>query len=247
VRRVDEYREALRALAAPDWDEYLTANSGLPGPRGNIELAMAVAEEATSPRIHRYAGSGDEFLAVCGAVGLGRLLAEGEEGAEAELRGLASDRRWRVREGVAMGLQRLGDADPARLVSTCRGWLSDDSWLVLRAVVAGLCEPRLLDDPVMVAEVFSILDEVTRRLAHADAADRRSDDYRVLRKAMGYCWSVAVAAMPDPGFDRFERWAARDDPDVAWLVRENLQKNRMRRADPERWGRLSFSRANRDL
>jgi hypothetical protein len=239
VSRVDQYREVLRALAGADWDGYLTAHSGLPGPRGNIELAIAVAEEATPARIHRYAASRDEYLAVCGAVGSGRLLAEGEDGAEAELRRLASDHRWRVREGVAMGLQRLGDTDAVRLVSICRRWLTDDSWLVLRAVVAGLCEPRLLVEPATVMEVFAILDEVTGRLANADAADRRSDDYRVLRKAMGYCWSVAVAAMPEPGFARFELWATGVDPDVAWLVRENLKKNRMRRADPERWGRLA--------
>jgi hypothetical protein len=238
VSRVDEYRGTLRALPASDWEEYLTANSGLPGPRGNIELAMAVAEEATPARIHGYARSDDEYLAVCGAVGLGRLLAEGEDRAGAELHRLASDGRWRVREGVAMGLQRLGDNDPVRLVSTCRGWLTDDSWLVLRAVAAGLCEPRLLQEPVMM-EVFAILDQVTVRLAAADPTARRTDDYRVLRKAMGYCWSVAVAAMPNPGFDRFERWAGTDDPDVAWLVRENLKKNRMRRADPERWDHLA--------
>ena len=33
----------------------------------------------------------------------------------AELERLAGDVRWRVREGVAMGLQRLGDTDLPRL------------------------------------------------------------------------------------------------------------------------------------
>jgi hypothetical protein len=61
---------------------------------------------------------------------------------------------------------------------------------------------------------------------------------RVLRQALGYCWSVAVAALPAEGFARLERWAAADDPDVRWLVRENLRKSRTRRADPERWARL---------
>ena len=41
--KVSIYREVLRAL--PDWDEYLKRESRLPGPRGNLELAQAVAEE----------------------------------------------------------------------------------------------------------------------------------------------------------------------------------------------------------
>ena len=57
---------------------------------------------------------------------------------------------------------------------------------------------------------------------------------RVLRKALGYCWSVAVAALPGPGFDRLARWAASDDPDVRWVVRENLKKARLTRADAGR-------------
>ena len=39
----NEYRQTLRGL--DDWDPYLLAESGLPGPRGNIELAQAVADE----------------------------------------------------------------------------------------------------------------------------------------------------------------------------------------------------------
>jgi hypothetical protein len=39
----DDYRQTLHSL--DDWEPYLLAESGLPGPRGNIELAQAVADE----------------------------------------------------------------------------------------------------------------------------------------------------------------------------------------------------------
>jgi hypothetical protein len=61
----------------------------------------------------------------------------------------------------------------------------------------------------------------------------------VLRQGLGYCWSVAVAALPDEGFPRMERLASLDDPDVRWVVRENLKKARLARADPERTARLA--------
>ena len=145
--KVDDFRRSLRALDEGEWDRFLTEGSGLPGPRANLELAVAVADEAPAALIHRYVEDDDEYLALCGAIGLGRLVVEGNSSAEAGLRALAEDPRWRVREGVAMGLQRVGDTDPRRLLAICRRWLEDGSWLVQRAVVAGLCEPRLLDDP----------------------------------------------------------------------------------------------------
>jgi HEAT repeat protein len=220
----------LRALPRDEWVAYLTANSGLPGPRANLALVGAFAEAATPAQIHRAAGSPDEYLALCGAAGLGRLLAEGEDVAAA-LRGLAGDDRWRVREGVAMGLQRLGDADPDRLLALAAAWAEDPSPLVRRAAVAGVCEPRLVRRPATAAAALELLDRVTATLT-SDA------DGRVLRKALGYCWSVAVAALPDPGFDRLERWADRDDPEVRWVVRENLRKARLAKADAGRTAAL---------
>ena len=41
MSKVEDYRAALRQLG--EWDQYLMANSNLPGPRGNLELAQAVA------------------------------------------------------------------------------------------------------------------------------------------------------------------------------------------------------------
>ena len=40
------------------------------------------------------------------------------------------------------------------------------------------------------------------------------------------------AAAPAEGFGRLEKWAASDDKDVRWIVRENLKKARLARADP---------------
>jgi hypothetical protein len=48
----------------------------------------------------------------------------------------------------------------------------------------------------------------------------------VLRKGLGYCWSVAVAGDPERGLPRFA--ARRRHPDVAWIVRENEGKRRLR-------------------
>jgi hypothetical protein len=49
VGKRDDYKKTLQALS--EWDEFLLRKSGLPGPRGNIELAQAAADLA---RVHRF-------------------------------------------------------------------------------------------------------------------------------------------------------------------------------------------------
>lgn len=226
-----EYQRALRALPTSEWTAFLDANSGLPGPRGNLELIQAAADEGTAAWFGALVTSADEFRAATGAVGLGRLLADApDERVIACLRELAADRRWRVREGVAMALQRLGDADPARLWPLARAWAVDPDPLVQRAAVAGVCEPRLLRTPAAAAVALEICGTVTAMLAARPREERRSDGVRSLRQALGYCWSVAVAADPGVGVPRFLALAADPDPDVMWIVRENGRKARLVRA-----------------
>ena len=119
---------------------YLLDHSNLPGPRGNLELAAAVADGATRRSSAAGPALGPDvapentpgcFLAFCGVVGLGVVLARGAGRGEAPvawppiprcgarlggetpplriLRTLAADPRWRIREAVAMALQRWGD------------------------------------------------------------------------------------------------------------------------------------------
>ena len=227
------HRAALRALA--DWEQYILANSNLPGPRANLELAYAVMEEGDPAQFERWAAldaqaaPGDSpavLLAVCGVMGLGRCIAEGRRGLLPALRGHASDPRWRVREGVAMGLQRIGDADMPFLLEEMERW-AEGNRLEQRAAVAGPAEPRLLRDPAHAAAVLALFDRITATVA--GAPDRRSDDFRVLRQALGYAWSVAIVALPEAGLPLLEKWAGSADPDVQWIVRENWKKKRLKK------------------
>jgi hypothetical protein len=222
----DDYRRELRGLRCPaDWEPYLRARSGLPGPRANLELLGAAADVGGLADFERLVASDDEFLAACGAAGLGQVVATGEHDVLPRLRALASDPRWRVREGVAMGLQRIGDADLRRLLAEIEDWAAG-SPLEQRAAIAALCEPRLLRDPEHVRRVLAVLDRVTTSLAAGGGC--RAEPRRVLRQALGYCWSVAAAALPEAGGPALDRWMGTDDPDVRWVMRRNLSKARMR-------------------
>jgi hypothetical protein len=237
VNKVTAYRETLRTLE--DWDSFLLAESGLPGRRANIELARAVADEGDKELFERFlsfdagtapANSPYEFLAFCGVLGLGKLLAQGNGQVLATLRRQASDSRWRIREAVAMALQHWGQVDMEGLLQEMEQW-GQGSLLEQRAAVAALCEPDLLREEAQVARVLHILDMVTASLEQVE--DRRSEEFRVLRKGLGYCWSVAVVAFPEMGKKKMERWFESDDGDVRWVMRENLKKKRLARMDAE--------------
>jgi hypothetical protein len=50
--KVTFYVEKLKSMK--DWDSFLLQESGLPGPRGNIELAQAFADVAEESLIKSY-------------------------------------------------------------------------------------------------------------------------------------------------------------------------------------------------
>jgi len=245
VTQLDDYRRHLHELS--DWIPFLLRESNLPGPRGNLELAQAVAREASARQVRTFLSIPTEqapentpqvFVVFCGVLSLGRLIAAGEKKHIAQLRRYASDPRWRIREAVAMALQTIGDTDMSLLVRQMNHWCQGN-WLEKRAAAAGLCEPRLLKDASVVKAVLNILDLITASMV--GAGNRNAEAFRALRQGMGYCWSVAVAADLRVGKPLMERWLKSKDPDVRWLLKENLSKNRLVKADP-RWVKSCIAR-----
>ena len=242
MNKTESYRQTLKTLA--DWEPYLLQESGLPGPRGNIELAQVVADEGDRELFERLlaytpatapTNSPQEFLAFCGVVGLGRLLAAGDRTLFPRLRGYASDPRWRAREGVAMALQRLGKNDMALLLQEMDSW-SSGNWLEKRASAAALAEPALLHNEKDAVEALRILDTIT--VSTQNSADAKTEEFKVLQKGLSYCWSVVVAAAPKQGKPLMEKWLVNSDPIIRRVMQENLKKNRLKRMDAawvEKW------------
>jgi hypothetical protein len=242
MTKADIYRQVLKTL--PDWEPYLLQESGLPGPRGNLELAQVVADEGDRKLFERFltytpefapVNSPQEFLAFCGVVGMGRLLAEGEDEILQILRPYASDPRWRTREAVAMALQRLGKKDMVKLLDAMEKWRMGN-WYEKRATAAALAEPVLLKDEREVSRALHILDDMTASMENS--AEARSEGFRVFQQGLGYCWSVVVAAAPTEGKRLMEKWLTCNDRFIRRVMQENLKKNRLVRMDAvwvEKW------------
>ncbi len=233
MTKVEDYRHALREL--DDWVPFLEKNSNLPGPRGNLELAHAVAQEGNKEQYEYFLtyqaeeNTPEVFVVFCGVIGFGKLAANQPELFN-RLREYASDPRWRVREAVATGLQLAGDQNMDLLLSEMKTW-SKGNWYEKRAAAATLAEPRLLKNPKHAKQVLQIFDKITASMVTNDKP--KDESYKVLRQGMGYCWSVAVAALPDVGKPMMERWLSCDDKDIRWIMKENLKKNRLVKMDED--------------
>ncbi len=129
-----------------------------------------------------------------------------------------------------MALQRAADDNSDRGFRVAEQWVGDPDPLLKRAAVAAVCEPRLLRDRTFARRALQLVDRVTADLASLPTAQRREPSVRTLRQALGYGWSVAIAAEPVAGLALFRQWETLPDKDIAWILRENRKKARFTRA-----------------
>lgn len=227
---------------------FLREQSHLPGPRANLGLVGELSDELASMTT-RYAhkvqevlrsltrdaltvesNSPAEFVALCGVVAMGACAAAHLDWASDVcdlLSRLARSPSWRVREGVAMAYQHLLLAAPDLTLAYLLSLASTADCLQQRACVAAVAEPRLLQTPAMKESALEIQSIVMRRFHEIPQADRKREDVRTLRQGLSYTLSVAAAALPEAGFALLRECASWGDPDITWIIRENLKKKRL--------------------
>jgi len=251
-------KEQLRLALAPSGGlgaltELLLQNSKLPGPRANLELvdllANASADRTDLIDVYRAwldveSGPNEPavFLPTCAAVALGAVFpaasSSDRAGIVSALQSSAEDARWRVREGVAMGLQRIGEASFADLEAILRGWIDEGSLLKWRAVVAALAHPAILRDPNASVAAVDMAGAVALRATTTPTGDRKSEEFKALKQGLSYALSVIVAARPTEGFALVKRLAATGDPDAIAIVEANLDKPRLTKPFPDEVARV---------
>jgi hypothetical protein len=245
-------------------ESLLLAGSNLPGPRANLELAGAfadciAAEGLTEPQWalltawlalaedEAPTGNPREFLPFCAALALGASFFDTPAGRRAEillrLREIANDGRWRMREAVAMALQRIGERDYGALAAILDTWLPDANLLERRAILAALAHPPMLRPPERVRYCLAVADRIMADLATVEPGERKGEPFAVLRKGLSYAPSVFVAALPEAGFPVLARWAESADRDIKAVVRENLKQRRLTRPFPEMVAKIAATLA----
>jgi hypothetical protein len=245
--------EFLRTGNKEEMTEYLVSNSNLPSPRGNLELATAFAEvvEAYSSRelenlwelcLKLTEISADEaptnnpkeFLTFCGAYAMGAIASVSPmffEKALVLLREFADDPRWRTREAVAMGIQKLLTKQSQNTLKALEDWIVGSEWLAMRAVAAGVAEPAILKYDKTVRGALELHKKIFARIL--SSRERKSDQFKTMRKGLGYTLSVVVCAAPKKGFELMQQLVGLQDADIRWIIKKNLKKNRLTKNFPD--------------
>lgn len=107
----------------------------------------------------------------------------------------------------------------------------EDDWLAMRAVAAGVAEPAVLKDSENAQKALELHKTIFHHIV--EAKDRKSEEFKTVRKGLGYSLSVVVAAMPEQGFRYMRQLADSHDRDILWVLNENLKKTRLVKNFPD--------------
>ena len=227
---------------------YLRDQSRLPGTRANLELVNSLSNllaaivpeqpEQVWMLVHYLVrdertverNTPDEFVILCGVVAFGAcssVRTEWQTEVFEMMKLFACSKSWRVREGVAMALQRLLPVIPQETLEYLMELATRGNCFQQRASIAAIAEPSLLYDKAMIDAALMIQRFVLERLRELSSADRKREDVRALRQSLGYTLSVVTAASPEKGFALMRDCARWNDTDINWILRENLKKKRL--------------------
>jgi hypothetical protein len=230
---------------------YLRENSRLPGARANLELAndvgylLASAIPRCADNVHALltyfisdrhrvvtGNTPEEFVLLCSIICYGTcaaVQATWRMEAFALLENFACSSYWRIRESVATAYQRLLVADASATICQLTCLATEGNYLQQRAAIASIAEPPLLHNADIVEAALRLQAIVLERVRLVPLPERRNEDFRVLRRTLGYTLSVVTAASPERGFALMRECANWRDHDIHWVLRENLRKKRLAR------------------
>lgn len=233
--------------------EYFINNSNLPGRRANLELANAFVDisvefnENLSKELwdlclylisfdDNKAPTNDpkEFLSFCGTWAIGTIGASYPEYYYESLillKKLSTDLRWRMREAVAFGLQKLIMKHPNKTLTEIRHWIEDVNWLTMRAIVAGVAHPSVLINNQLSEIALELHELIFSKIISSD--DLSSEEFKILKKGLSYTLSVIVQANPDIGFKFLNDYRYNENKQIQLIIKENLKKKRLMKNFPK--------------
>ncbi|MFX1470766.1 MAG: hypothetical protein ACFFB8_19175 [Promethearchaeota archaeon] len=233
--------------------DYFINNSHLPGRRANLELANAFADisaefEEDNPKklwdlcLFLISFTPDkaptnnpkEFLSFCGTWAIGAIGASNPEYYHESLiilKRLSEDQRWRMREAVAFGLQKLLIKHPHKTLTELKEWIDDMNWLTMRAIVAALAHPSVLINNTISKIALELHELTISKIISCD--DFSSEEFKILKKGLSYTLSVIVQANPDEGFKFLNDYINIDNEHIQMIIKENLKKNRLNKNFPK--------------
>jgi hypothetical protein len=223
--------------------KYLIENSRLPGPRPNLELLYEFITNASQYEIekcllvdYKKADSPEEFVLMCGVAAGIYNSAKLYNEVRFNFRSFANHESWRIREGICIGFQKSKELLTGSQMVKELEVMKMGTPLEIRTYIATLSEPCLLLGYINSNELLEDLYQIT--MTYFNHNLKISDDLKVLKKALGYCWSVALCGRLSD-LTLFEKLLEHVEcKHIKWIVQENLKKKRLETMDLEWTNRI---------
>ncbi len=252
MSKVSEYKNSISAFLSSEkyeeLKEFLKDNSNLPGQRGNMEMAYAFADCFDSDIgsrswafVSELSGIGSaqapvndpgEILPFCAALAAGSQYSYAGGERKAQIRGILraamNDERWRMREGAAMGYQRIAEKDFGSVKEIFDSLYPESSFVEKRAIIAALAHPPILKEKDIALYSLKISEDIMGGIFALKPEELKSEGFKVLSKGLEYALSVFTAYAPDEGFKILRRFAAVPQKDIKRIIRSNLGKARIK-------------------
>lgn len=245
---------ALEAAASGNTRELfrqLEVQSGLPGKRVNVDLAVAFAHDCArfGPKIDDLAytmanlspeeargASPKEFLVMCGVLAVGARGMVAKENsvrtrALALLEEKADDPRFRVRDAVPLALAMLGNKMKDNLGELVEPWMN--RYFHAAAVIRALSDPAWLEtfakddyyQPINLLHFAFVLAHEAPRSAS------RYPGHKALVEALGWVPNAVAKRFPIQMCDRYGIWAEYVEvPELREALLKNLADPYMKKA-----------------
>ena len=226
---------------------YLSENSNLPGPRGNLTLAYKLAQLISGNWLNHTDylkrcitewSTDDEYLRTCRNVALGFVLAShsSEENWITPL--LYEDNynpMWRPREAVTLGLEETLRKRPEYTLKLLDQWNNGDL-IVLRNTLMVLASPTILSEHASVREALRHYTEEAMKRIKQDA-DIKPEGYDILKNSLGFTISVAAVADPET-LTLMKQWVESREKTWLSILANNLKKKRLAKSYPEETSKM---------
>jgi hypothetical protein len=241
----------LNELNLNKMKDFLILNSNLPGPRSNLELLYMFSNyfkgktnidtklldflfELSEVSVEScIVDSRLEYLPCCSIVALGEQylyvnLQYRSKILEALKRSM-NDSRWRVREGAAMCLQQIAEADFSALKNIIETFYENSNFLEKRAFVAGLAHPPILKVKDNAIFSLNLCEDILNEILKLSVQDIKTDSFKTLSKGLEYSISVFVQYAPEEGFDLMKKFALSGNKQIYTILISNLGKSRLKK------------------
>ena len=233
---------ALAGNPRPLYSE-LTRVSGLPGPRANMGVLDAFADEcvlrgeradailialAKLDADHAPGATPLEFLPMCGVAGLGAraaIDAKARPQLMAVLHESAEDFRFRVRDLVPTALIRIGVATGDEIVPALQDWTN--GFFHAAAVLRALSSPEWSSKLTKAAPVIARMNEAFHLADDAPRATQRYPGWKSLVDALAVAPGKLAGRFGVAVFDMLCEWSKVKEPMLRDLVEKNLNDPRL--------------------